>query len=237
MLKPVNIVFDSIVWHYYLLGVTCQAHLHCSDLQTILLPTLRQHLKMIISYSIVLHYFILSIPSYFWTIYYLVCQSTFKTHQLILDWQYEKKIPNQNLSLRNVKKKHKTKEPLVMIEPLISLFTQDDFDHIWCRCSVWLCRQTKFLLDKCQWGVFTLNRSQWIFKICIFHSQMFKTIDAECTLKYNLTPFPGALSDVPSQMISLGWLKVISRRQISDMTKVCPHSPFSTFGNFLHNYK
>ena len=133
MLKPVDIVFYSIVWHYYLLGVTCQAHLHCSDLQTILLPTLRQHLKMIISYSIVLHYFILSIPSYFWTIYYLVCQSTFKTHQLILDWQYEKKIPNQNLSLRNVKKKHKTKEPLVMIEPLISLFTQDDFDHIWCR--------------------------------------------------------------------------------------------------------
>ena len=64
-MKPVGIMFNAIVWRYYLLGVTCQVHLHCSDLQTILLPTIRQHLKMIISFSNVLYCFRLFFPSHF----------------------------------------------------------------------------------------------------------------------------------------------------------------------------
>ena len=118
----------------------------------------------------------------------------------IIFWTRDK-YTNKSYSLTIYKREeNKNKRTLVSIESLIRM------NSILCWCLVWLWCQTEYLWDKWRWGVFLLWTSQWMFsniigKVinCIFHSKLFKTIDAECTITSNLTLLPGALSDDPSQ--------------------------------------
>ena len=122
----------------------------------------------------------------------------------IIFWTRDK-YTNKSYSLTIYKREeNKNKRTLVSIESLIILLAQGDFNLV-LVLSLTLVPNWISMGQMAMRCFLTLNQSVNLFKIigkvltCIFHSKLFKTIDAECTIKSNLTLLPGAPSDDPSQ--------------------------------------